>query len=66
MLVLLHDVGVAIPPLKVTVLLLCVTAKANPVSVTEVPTGPDVGLMAATNGGGRIVKGIPLLVTWVA
>lgn len=44
MLVALQLVGVAAVPLKVTVLLPCEATKFVPVMVTEVPTGPDVGL----------------------
>ena len=44
MLVLLQVVGVAVVPLKVTVLLPCVAPKLVPVIVTGVPTVPEVGL----------------------
>jgi len=43
MLVLLQLVGVAVVPLKLTVLVPCVTPKFAPVIVTAVPTGPEVG-----------------------
>jgi hypothetical protein len=45
MLVLLQLVGVAVVPLKVTVLLPCVAPKYDPVIVTDVPTGPEEGLV---------------------
>src|SRR6267142_5226719 len=44
MLVAFQLVGVAVVPLKVTVLALCVAPKFVPVIVTDVATGPDVGL----------------------
>src|SRR5437879_9844352 len=43
MLVLLQLVGVAVVPLKRTVLVPCVAPKFAPVIVTAVPTGPEVG-----------------------
>lgn len=43
MLVALQLVGVAVVPLNVTVLLLCVDPKLVPVIVTNVPTAPEVG-----------------------
>ena len=44
MLVALHAVGVAVVPLNVTVLVVCVAPKFAPLIVTEVPTDPDIGL----------------------
>ena len=44
MLVALQLVGVAVVPLNVTVLVPCDAPKVVPVIVTEVPTGPEVGL----------------------
>jgi hypothetical protein len=43
MLVALQLVGVAAVPLKVTVLVPCVAPKLEPLIVTDVPIGPDVG-----------------------
>ena len=43
MLVALQLVGVAVVPLKVTVLVPCVAPNVVPEIVTEVPTAPDVG-----------------------
>ncbi len=43
MLVALQLVGVAVVPLKVTVLVPRVPPKCDPLMVTEVPTGPEVG-----------------------
>lgn len=50
MLVALQLVGVAAVPLNVTVLLPCAEAKFVPVIVTEVPTGPEAGLMLVMLG----------------
>jgi hypothetical protein len=44
MLVALQFVGVAVVPLNVTVLVPCVVPKLVPVIVTDVPTGPEVGV----------------------
>src|SRR6266704_126270 len=44
--------GVAVVPLKVTLLLPWVEPKFAPVMVTEVPTGPDVGFRLAMLGAG--------------
>ncbi len=51
MLVALQLVGVAAVPLNVTVLDPWVAPKFVPVIVTEVPTGPDVGLRLLMLGG---------------
>src|SRR5216684_2575322 len=42
--VALHAVGVAVVPLNVTVLVVCVAPKFAPLIVTDVPTDPDIGL----------------------
>ena len=64
MLVALQLVGVAVVPLKVTVLVPCVAPKFVPVIVTDVPTGPDVGLRLEMLGPGLVtVKATPLLAT---
>ena len=52
MLVVLHVVGVAAVPLKLTVLVPCVAPKFAPVIVTEVPTAPAVGESVAMLGRG--------------
>jgi len=52
MLVALQLVGVALVPLKVTVLVPCVAPKYAPVMVTGVPAAPDVGLRLVMLGGG--------------
>jgi hypothetical protein len=59
--VALQLVGVAAVPLKVTVLVPCVEPKFVPVTVTDVPAGPDVGARLAMLGVGRTVKLTPLL-----
>src|SRR5262249_7701843 len=51
MLVADHDVGVAVVPLNVTVLVPCVAPKLLPVIVTAVATGPLVGERLAVGGG---------------
>jgi hypothetical protein len=57
-------VGVAVTPTKVTVLLTCVDPKSPPVTVTEVPTTPDVGFRLVMLGAGVVtVKSAPLLAT---
>src|SRR5258707_12742916 len=63
MLVALQLVGVAAVPLNVTVLDPWVAPKFVPVIVTEVPTGPDVGLRLVMLGGpaADTVKLTPLL-----
>jgi len=47
----LQLVGVATVPLNVTVLLPCVDPKLVPVTVTAVPTGPELGLTLVMLGG---------------
>jgi hypothetical protein len=54
-------VGVALVPLKFTVLAPCVAPKLVPVIVTEVATGPLVGDRLVTLGGTGTVKLTPLL-----
>ena len=61
MLLALQLVGVAVVPLKVTVLVPCVAPKVVPLIVTEVPTGPDVGERVFIFG--VTVKVTPLLGT---
>jgi hypothetical protein len=56
MLVALQLVGVAAVPLKVTVLVDCVAPKFEPVIVTGVPTGPEVGLKLVMIGAGTIIE----------
>jgi hypothetical protein len=63
MLVSLQLVGVAIVPLKLRVLVPCELPKLEPEIVTEVPTGPEVGLTLVMLGGGVTVKSTPLLAT---
>jgi|SRR5712691_5287733 len=63
MLVALQLVGVAAVPLNVTVLVPCDAPKFAPAIVTEVPTGPKVGLRLVMLGGGVTVKSTPLLGT---
>ena len=53
MLVALQLVGVPAVPLNVTVLVPCVAPKFVPVIVTDVPTGPDVGLRLVMLGAAR-------------
>lgn len=60
-LVALQLVGVALAALKVTVLVPCDAPKLVPVMVTEVPTGPEVGLRLVMLGGTSTVKGPPLV-----
>ena len=62
MLVTLQLVGVAMVPLKVTVLVPCVAPKFVPKMVTEVPASPKFGLRDEMLGG-TTVKLIPLLAT---
>src|SRR6266496_361619 len=62
MLVALQLVGVAVVPLKVTVLVPCVAPKLVPVIVTEVPAGPLFGLRPLMLGD-VTVKGTALMVT---
>ena len=61
MLVLLQLVGVAVVPLKFTMLVPCVTPKFAPVIVTAVPTGPEVGDRLVIVGGEVTVKVTTLL-----
>jgi len=64
MLVALQLVGVAVVPLKVTMLDPCVAPKFVPVIVTDAPTNPDVGFRLVMLGPGTdTVKFTPLLVT---
>ena len=64
MLVALHDVGVVETPLNVTVLVFWVAPKFAPVIVTDVPTGPEVGVRVLIIGvGSTTVKLTPLLAT---
>src|SRR2546430_5025467 len=57
MLVAAHVVGVAVVPLKVTVLVPLVAPKFVPVIVTRVPTGPLVGVWLVMLVGG-VVPGV--------
>src|SRR6266403_778804 len=64
MLVALQLAGVPDVPLKVTVLVPCVAPKFDPLTVTDVPTAPDVRFkLVMLGGGGVTVKFIPLLAT---
>src|SRR6266481_3771221 len=63
MLVALHAVGVAVVPLKLTVLVPWVAPKFVPVITTEVPTAPEVGARLVIDGVGPTVKADPLLAT---
>jgi hypothetical protein len=64
MLVALQLVGVAVIPLNFTVLVPCVAPKFAPVTVTEAPSTPDVGLRLVMLGAGTVtVKFTPLLAT---
>src|SRR5690242_18920853 len=56
MLLALHLVGAAVVPLNVTVLVPCDEPKLDPVIVTAVPTGPDVGFRF-------VIVGAPAAVT---
>lgn len=59
-----HDVGVAETPLNVTVLVFWVTPKFAPVIVTDVATGPELGVKVLIIGvGNTTVKLTPLLAT---
>jgi hypothetical protein len=55
MLVTLQLVGVAAVPLKVIVLVPCVAPKFVPVTVTEVPTAPELGLRLVMSGDVMVV-----------
>src|SRR6266568_3595221 len=61
--VALQLVGVAVVPLKVTVLVPWVAPKFAPVMVTEVPPGPEVGDRLVMLGAVETVKVTPLLAT---
>jgi hypothetical protein len=61
--VALQLVGVAVVPLKVTMLVPWVAPKFTPVIVTGVPAGPAVGDNPVIPGPGETVKVIPLLGT---
>jgi hypothetical protein len=61
MLVALQLVGVAVVPLNVTVLVPCVVPKPVPVIVTDVPTGPEVGVRLVILGTGVITVKLTLL-----
>jgi len=63
MLVLPQVVGDAVVLLNVTVLVPCVEPKFAPLMVTEVPTGPVVGLKLLMIGAELTVKVTPLLAT---
>jgi hypothetical protein len=63
MLVSLQLLGEAAVPLNVTVLVPWVAPKFAPVIVTDVPTGPEIGLRLAMLGGTVTVKFTPLLAT---
>jgi hypothetical protein len=65
-LVALQLVGVAAVPLKLTVLVPCVTPKFVPVIVIEAPTAPEVGDRLVMLGAVTTVKVIPLLSTLLA
>jgi hypothetical protein len=61
MLVAFQLVGVAVVPLNVTVLVPCVPPKFAPVTVTELPTGPEEALRPVMDG--VTVKSEALLAT---
>jgi len=61
MLVALQLVGVAVVPLKVTLLVPCEAPKFVPVMVTEAPKGAKVGLRLVILGGTNTVKATALL-----
>jgi len=63
MLVALQNVGEAVVPLNVTVLESWLPPKFAPAMVTEVPTGPKVGVRVEMLGAGVTVKSTPLLGT---
>jgi hypothetical protein len=62
MVVAFQLVGVPTTELKVTVLVPWLPPKFVPVTVTEVPNGPDVGLTLVILGVGITVKVTPLLI----
>jgi len=61
MLLALQLLGVAVTPLKVTVLSASAVPKFVPAIVTDVPAVADAGVMPAILGEGSTVKSIPLL-----
>ena len=64
--VLLQLLGLAAVPLNVTVLVPCVDPKSDPVIVTDVPTGPEVGERLVIAGAVEVVVTVnvtPLLAT---
>jgi hypothetical protein len=63
MLLVLQLVGIATVALNVTLLVPCDVPKFAPLIVTEVPTGPDVGLKFVMLGATATVKSTPLLGT---
>src|SRR5262249_60328341 len=54
-------VGVAVVPLNATVLVPCVAPKLVPAIVTDVPTGPLLGVSEVSVGGTVTVNARPLL-----
>src|SRR5271166_490595 len=54
-LVLVQFVGVAVVPLKLTMLAPCEAPKLVPVMITELPTAPEVGDSVVMLGGGGSV-----------
>jgi hypothetical protein len=66
MLVALQLVTLATAPLKVTAFVPWLAPKFVPVTVTEVPTGPEVGLKLVILGVERTVKDSPLVFTPLA
>jgi hypothetical protein len=64
MLLVVHELAVAVVPLNVTVLLPWLPPKLDPVMVTEVPTTPEVGERLLMLGDGTVtMKFTPLLAT---
>jgi hypothetical protein len=63
MLVALQLLGVAVVPLKLTVLVPWVEPKLLPLIVTDVPTAPEVGARLLILGAGTTVNDTPLLAT---
>jgi len=63
MLAALQLVGIAVAPLKVTVLVPCEAPKSAPVIVTEAPKGANVGLRLVILGGATTVNAMGLLAT---
>jgi hypothetical protein len=62
-LVVLQLVGVAVVPLKVTVLVPCVVPKFVPAIVIDVPTCPDVEFKLVMLGAGIVTAKLTLLLT---